>query len=157
MRSKSIWIPHSIRAATCSSPSQEHGIWFRARIENAVGTTQLTVSGNRGQPYLSGSKRTWRSEVRNFHFHSQFDSLPAEFSSQRNPCNLAPAVVCGEVALCPRLRNNGVTKRADASRLLTRCFWLQCNRGWRRNEKQSTESSNWSQTGRAAIAGSASV
>ena len=44
-----------------------------------MGTTQLTVSGNHGQPYLSGSKRTWRSAVRNFHFQNQFASLPAQF------------------------------------------------------------------------------
>ncbi len=55
------------------------GVWFKARIANAVGTTQLTVSGNHGQPYLSGSKRTWRSAVRNFHFQNQFDSLPTQF------------------------------------------------------------------------------
>src|SRR5271166_3605923 len=73
-------MPRSMREATCSKPSQAHGIWSRARIENAVGTTQLTVSGNHGQPYLSGSKRTWRSAVRNFHFHNQFDSRPEKFS-----------------------------------------------------------------------------
>ena len=31
--------------ATCSKPSQAHGIWSRARIENAVGTTQLAFDG----------------------------------------------------------------------------------------------------------------
>src|SRR5271157_3237982 len=82
-------MPQSMREATCSKPSQAHGIWSRARIEKAVGTTQLTVSGNHGQPYLSGSKRTWRSAVRNFHFQNQFDSLPAQFISQWKPRNLA--------------------------------------------------------------------
>src|SRR5271166_4478926 len=82
-------MPQSMREATCSKPSQAHVIWSRARTENAVGTTQLTVSGNHGQPNLSGSKRTWRSAVRNFHFQNQFDSLPAQFISQWKPCNLA--------------------------------------------------------------------
>src|SRR5271166_1097674 len=55
-------MPQSMRAGTCSKPPQEQGIWFRARTANEVGTTQLTVSGNHGQPYLSGSKRTCRSD-----------------------------------------------------------------------------------------------
>src|SRR5271166_5939410 len=88
-RSKSIWTPQSIRGATRSKPPQEQGSWLSARTANAVGTTQLTVSGNHGQPYLAGSKRTWRSAVRNFHFQNQFDSLPAQFNSQWNPCSLA--------------------------------------------------------------------
>src|SRR5580704_4426028 len=75
-------MPVSTRVGTDSKPSQEQGTWLRARIANAVGTTQLVVLGNHGQPYLSGSKRTWRSAVRNFHFQSQFDSLPAQFRSQ---------------------------------------------------------------------------
>src|SRR5580704_17389178 len=78
-----------MRAEAFSTLSQEHGIWFSASIANEVGTTQLTVSGNHGQPYLSGSKRTWRSAVRNFHFQNQLDSLPEQFSSQWKPCNLA--------------------------------------------------------------------
>src|SRR5271157_252662 len=82
-------MPQSMREATYSKPSQAHGIWSRARIENAVGTTQLTVSGNHGQPYLSGSNRTWRSTVRNFHFQNQLDSFPAQFSSQWKPCTRA--------------------------------------------------------------------
>src|SRR5664279_3819703 len=80
-RSKSIWTPQSIRGATRSKPPQEQGSWLSARTANAVGTTQLTMSGNHGQPNLSGSKRTWRSAVRNFHFQNQFDSLPAQFST----------------------------------------------------------------------------
>src|SRR5271166_6156390 len=82
-------MPRSMRAGTSFKPPQEQGSWFRERIENAVGTTQLTVFGNHGQPYFSGSKRTWRSAVRNFHFQNQFDSLPAQFSSQWNPRNRA--------------------------------------------------------------------
>ncbi len=68
---------------------QEQGSWLNARIENAVGTTQLTVSGIHGQPNLSGSKRTWRSTVRNFHFHNQLDSLPTHSSDHPMPRSLA--------------------------------------------------------------------
>src|SRR5208337_5264881 len=82
-------MPQSMREGMLSRPPQEQGSWFRASVANAVGTTQLTVSGNHGQPNLSGSKRTWRSAVRNFHFQNQFDSLPAQFISQWKPCNLA--------------------------------------------------------------------
>src|SRR5271166_1309052 len=78
-----------MRAGTFSKPPQEQGSWFRERIANAVGTTQLTVSGNHGQPNLSGLNRTWRSAVRNFHFQNQLDSLPALFSSHWKPCTLA--------------------------------------------------------------------
>src|SRR5271157_5028244 len=85
----SILIPRSTRKGRRSRPPHEQEIWFRARIANAVGTTQLTASGNQGQPYLSGSKRTWRSVVRNFHFQNQFDSRPAKFKSQSKPLNLA--------------------------------------------------------------------
>src|SRR5664280_652290 len=81
-RSSNISTPRSTRNGTFSSPPQEQGSWFKARIENAVGTTQLTVSGNQGQPNLSGSKRTWRSAVRNFHFQNQFPSLPTQLISQ---------------------------------------------------------------------------
>src|SRR6516162_2903768 len=88
-RSSSISTPRSTRNGTCSKPPQEQGSWFSARTANAVGTTQLTVSGNHGQPYLSGSKRTWRSVVRNFHFQNQFDSRPAKFKSHSKPLNLA--------------------------------------------------------------------
>lgn len=42
-----------------------------ARIASAVGATQLTVPGTHGQPDFDGSKRTWRSNKRNFHRHSQ--------------------------------------------------------------------------------------
>src|SRR5271167_2404774 len=92
-----------------SSPPQEQGSWFNARTANAVGTTQLTVSGIHGQPNLSGSKRTWRSAVRNFHFQNQFDSRPVQFKSQRKPFNLAGiagtmsrrAVTASEVTQAP--------------------------------------------------------
>src|SRR5208283_2113724 len=110
-------MPQSMRAGTFSKPPQEQGSWFRERIENAVGTTQLTVFGNHGQPYFSGSKRTWRSAVRNFHFQSQFDSLPEQFSSQWNPCNLAGiadttsrrAVTANEVTQPPSRSSPGKT------------------------------------------------
>src|ERR1019366_6890742 len=92
-RSSSISTPRSTRNGTFSSPPQEQGIWFKARIENAVGTTQLIVSGNHGQPYLLGSKRTWRSAVRNFHFQNQFPSLPTQFMSQCRPFNRAGIAV----------------------------------------------------------------
>ena len=47
-------MPQSMREGMLSKPPQEQGSWFRARIANAVGTTQLTVSGNHGQPILVG-------------------------------------------------------------------------------------------------------
>src|SRR6267154_607218 len=72
-----------------SGQPQEQGSWLKARIANAVGTTQLTISGIHGQPNLSGSKRTRRSTVRNFHFHNQLDSLPTHSSNQPMPRNLA--------------------------------------------------------------------
>src|SRR6516164_10378879 len=81
-RSSSISTPRSMRNGTCSKPPQEQDSWFSARTANAVGITQLTVSGNHGQPNLSGSKRTCRSAVRNFHFQNQFDSFPAQLMSQ---------------------------------------------------------------------------
>jgi hypothetical protein len=53
-RKSSISIP-SFSPARPKSP-QLQGTWSRATIAKLVGTTQLTVSGNQGQPYLSGSK-----------------------------------------------------------------------------------------------------
>ena len=88
-RSISISIPSVTRCGARPRSPQLQGTWFRARIAKLVGTTQLTVSRNQGQPYLSGSKRTWRSVVRNFHFQSQFDSFPANFSNQWKPLSLA--------------------------------------------------------------------
>src|SRR5713226_6269039 len=88
-RSISISKPRSTRKGMPSRPPQVQGTLFKARIAKAVGTTQLAVSGTHGQPNLSGSKRTWRSAVRDFHFQNQLDSLPAEFISQRNPFSLA--------------------------------------------------------------------
>src|SRR5271157_5979758 len=112
-----------------------HGIWSRARIENAVGTTQLTVSGNHGQPYLSGSKRTWRSAVRNFHFQNQFDSRPAKFSSQRMPCILAGiaharsrrAITASEVTQPPSLSSPGKTGQLPLG------FWVRKRNCWARS------------------------
>src|SRR6266853_1565586 len=82
-------MPRSTRMRISSRLPQEQGSWLKARIANAVGTTQLTVSGIHGQPNLSGSKRTRRSTVRNFHFHNQLDSLPTHSSNQPTPRNLA--------------------------------------------------------------------
>src|ERR1035441_10290411 len=48
---------------------------------NAVGITQLAEPEIHGQPYLSGSKRTVRSAVLNFHRQNQWPSLP------RSPCS----------------------------------------------------------------------
>src|SRR5579872_403903 len=59
-------------------------------MAKAVGTTQLFVSGIHGQPNLSGSRRTCRSVVRNFHFQNQFDSFPAERINHSWPCNRWP-------------------------------------------------------------------
>src|SRR5215469_3197887 len=88
-RSASISMARPTREGAESNPSQVQGNWFRARIAKAVGTTQLTVSGNHGQPNLSGSNRTWRSAVRNFHFQNQLDSRPALPKSQRTPFSRA--------------------------------------------------------------------
>jgi NADH dehydrogenase len=47
--------------------SQRHA--RNAKMENAVGATQLTVSGTHGHPDFDGSKRTCLSNRRNFHCH----------------------------------------------------------------------------------------
>lgn len=67
-----------------------------ARITNLVGMIRLSVSGIHDQPYLPGLKRTWRSEVRNFHLQSRFDSLPVRSISHEKPLNVAsvPGHVC---------------------------------------------------------------
>ncbi len=56
-RSTSISVPNRIRLATCSVLQQGKDCFSVIR-EKAVGTTQLTVPGNHGHPYLSGSNRT---------------------------------------------------------------------------------------------------
>lgn len=72
---QSAWRYHDRREH--QSPSGcRRSIAVGARIANAVGTTQFTVSGTHGQPDFSKSKRTCRSAVRNFHFHNQLDSWP---------------------------------------------------------------------------------
>lgn len=53
----------------------------KASIVRAVGATQLTVPGIQGQPDSEGSKRTWRSNSRNFHRHNQCDSRPCRSAS----------------------------------------------------------------------------
>src|SRR5216684_2976132 len=85
-RSSSIWTPSLIRKLACETPLGGNNCLSASR-ENEVGTTQLFVSGIQGQPNLSGSKRTCRSVVRNFHFHSQCDSSPAESMSQAKAFN----------------------------------------------------------------------
>jgi hypothetical protein len=85
----SISTPRSRREPTRSKAPLERGGWFKARSARAVGATQLTVSGNHGHPNLSGSNRTWRSAVRNFHCQNQLASLPAVLSSQRSPFSRA--------------------------------------------------------------------
>src|SRR6267142_3878771 len=82
-RSRSISIPNRTRFATCSSLQQGNAC-CRAISENAVGTTQLTVPGNHGQPYLLGLNCTCRSTVRNFQFQNHSPSRPLLLSSQRN-------------------------------------------------------------------------
>ena len=47
-----------------------------AKMENAVGATQLTVAGTHGHPNFDGSNRTCLSNRRNFHCQSQW-SRPA--------------------------------------------------------------------------------
>ena len=53
-------------AADCCFPAIRS-----AKTANAVGMTQLAVSGAQFQPNLSGSKLTCVSTVLNFHRHSQ--------------------------------------------------------------------------------------
>src|SRR5260370_24019566 len=58
---------------------------------NAVGITQLAEPAIQGQPYLSGSKRTLRSTVLNFHRQNQWPSRPRSASSQRSAFSRAEA------------------------------------------------------------------
>src|SRR5207244_6094358 len=81
-RSTSISVPNRIRLATCSVLQQGKACFSVIR-EKAVGTTQLTVPGNHGHPYLSGSNRTRRSTVRNFQFQNQWLSRPPLARTQR--------------------------------------------------------------------------
>jgi hypothetical protein len=55
---------------------------FSATSVNAVGITQLLAPSIQGQPNLSGSKCTCRSEVLNFQRHSQWPSRPRVFKIQ---------------------------------------------------------------------------
>src|SRR3979409_1174277 len=52
---------------------------------NAGGITQLAELEIQGQPYLSGSKRTLRSAVLNFHRQNQWPSRPLVLRSQDSP------------------------------------------------------------------------
>jgi len=56
-----------------------------ALMLKAVGMTQLAEPEIQGQPYLSGSKRTLRSAVLNFHRQSQWPSWPLVLRSQDSP------------------------------------------------------------------------
>ena len=63
-RSSSIAIAGAMRG-----DSRRHA--RNARMESAVGATQLTVPGTHGHPDFDGSKRTCLSNRRNFHCQSQ--------------------------------------------------------------------------------------
>src|SRR2546426_2624560 len=96
-RSISISIPSFTRCGVCPRSPQLQGTWFRARIAKPVGTTQLTVSGNQGQPYLSGSKRTRRAVVRNFQIPG---NPPRELCAKAKAASCRyswPAAACGLV------------------------------------------------------------
>src|SRR5271167_2112290 len=54
-----------------------------AMMLKAVGMTQLAEPVTQGQPYLSGSNRTLRSEVLNFHRQNQCPSRPRSAYSHR--------------------------------------------------------------------------
>ena len=60
-----------------------------AMMLKAVGMTQLAEPVTQGQPYLSGSKRTLRSEVLNFHRQNQCPSRPRSAYSHRKALSRA--------------------------------------------------------------------
>src|ERR1700722_5648747 len=62
-----------------------------AMMLNAVGMTQLAEPVTQGQPYLSGSKRTLRSEVLNFHRQNQCPYRPRSAYSHRKAFSQAAA------------------------------------------------------------------
>src|SRR5580700_6590998 len=69
-RSRSIPTPRWIRFSDASKRLQTV-ICLIAMTLNAVGMTQLAEPEIHGQPYLSGSNRTLRSAVLNFHRQNQ--------------------------------------------------------------------------------------
>ena len=94
-RSRSISVPNRIRSETCCVLQQGNAC-FSETSETPVGTTQLTVPGNHGHPYLVGSNLTCRSTVRNFQFHSQWPSRPLLLTSQRSALSSRPFDGCAK-------------------------------------------------------------
>src|SRR5260370_35336412 len=82
-RSRSISTPKRIRFSDDAWRLQTVNCLIAMTL-NAVGMTQLAEPGVQGQPYLSGSKRTLRSTVLNFHRQNQWPSRPRSASSQRS-------------------------------------------------------------------------
>src|SRR5271163_1020089 len=74
-RSRSISTPKWMRFSDSSERLQTVNC-LMAMMLNAVGMTQLAEPVTQGQPYLSGSNRTLRSEVLNFHRQNQCPSRP---------------------------------------------------------------------------------
>lgn len=92
-----ISIPRFTATTKYSPPQMPTEGASNARITNLVGTIRLSASGIHDQPKLPGLKRTWRSEARNFHLQSRFDSLPVRSISHEKPLSVAcvPGHVCG--------------------------------------------------------------
>src|SRR5205807_6123552 len=83
-RSRSISTPKWMRFSDSSERLQTVNCSM-AMMLKAVGMTQLAEPVTHGQPYLSGSKRTLRSAVLNFHRQSQWPSWPLVLRSQDSP------------------------------------------------------------------------
>src|SRR6266851_77326 len=81
-RSRSISTPKWMRFSDSSERLQTVNCSM-AMMLKAVGMTQLAEPVTHGQPYLSGSKRTLRSTVLNFHRQNQWPSCPRSSWSQR--------------------------------------------------------------------------
>jgi hypothetical protein len=80
-RSRSISTPIWIRLSDAAERLQTVNCLIAMTL-NAVGMTQLAEPEIHGQPYLSGSKRTLRSAILNFHRQNQWPSLPWLLKSQ---------------------------------------------------------------------------
>ena len=80
-RSRSISTPKWMRFSDSSERLQTVNCLIAMTL-NAVGMTQLAEPEIQGQPYLSGSKRTLRSAVLNFHRQNQCASRPRSAMSQ---------------------------------------------------------------------------
>src|SRR5580693_4440789 len=83
-RSRSISTPKWMRFSDSSERLQTVNCLI-AMMLKAVGMTQLAEPEIQGQPYLSGSKRTLRSAVLNFHRQNQWPSRPLVLRSQDSP------------------------------------------------------------------------